>query len=939
MSRFPPPLVLLHVSLELADTHAADPSERKIKCNRSVPCDQCTKRGDQAHCHIEPFKHKAAEARERAAQGANGAGAGAGGAGGNASANGNNGRHASHDDDGSEYDDSMDDSREMSMSYSRDANGSFDAGRLSRPLPYQQQAQGHQFGMPGMAPRAVPSSSVAQHRSPSSRPALHPSSSSVSASSVAGSLFPGGMNKSSSTSSLDSYASNAAQRSAASAGNNNGGYGNMTTQGMMLTVEQQEVAALKARLARLEQAIATKGNSPGGSSMAMELGGSGGGAGADSPRFAPPPYLPRGNSSGGHDAADAAAAAAAAAANLGISNGFSVHGSGNNGAAAGGAGVSPAGSGTSPASSFGYQLTNPLGGNAKSPASVLSGSVYPSNGGGGGGGVPYGGPSPMTTGLTPGASSMLNDANAGAAGGRSLPSFTNLFGAGRSTSVSSGSSATNANAGQAAMYDRRTPGSGADNVGYFDVNADGRRISGGSSAQQRAIGASPSSHQQSFSSDSGKASRPSLGKEGGPRYVQLSNGHVRMEIDSDTEDAALVLEGLAMGGRDARDSRISVSKLVNAAEGCPSLSQQQGSVGPDGARAGSETRGKSATPGGRGASASVGAGDGDSSSRRHSSASAAAGGEGEKNAKESDILDPGRMGKFECISNMDKRVDIMLPIAKGGTTRDSDEPFEPRAPGTALTGWQEMRKKLATRANAASASESPADAAKTPADAEGTPAEADARTGEDKTDAEDDDDRCMPAVLSDKLSGGGATNVCKLALNRETLFRIKQGPETMLGFGMGWAWSVATAEFEYTQKAGANMGSYCPGSAEREAVLRTIIRTLPRREIAAQLVDVYASRVYYLTGTSSTFQLSSASWRRSTASTRSRSRRACSTLSTRAGSPCCSSFSFSGCNSIRPTHPSTTSTFRTSSTASPSTSGTRRTRRFSFSRGINAASR
>jgi Fungal specific transcription factor domain len=40
----------------------------------------------------------------------------------------------------------------------------------------------------------------------------------------------------------------------------------------------------------------------------------------------------------------------------------------------------------------------------------------------------------------------------------------------------------------------------------------------------------------------------------------------------------------------------------------------------------------------------------------------------------------------------------------------------------------------------------------------------------------------------------------------------------------------------------------CPGSAEREAVLRAIIRTLPNKEIASQLVDVYASRVYYLTG-------------------------------------------------------------------------------------------
>ncbi|CAO1635163.1 unnamed protein product [Sympodiomycopsis kandeliae] len=88
-----------------------------------------------------------------------------------------------------------------------------------------------------------------------------------------------------------------------------------------------------------------------------------------------------------------------------------------------------------------------------------------------------------------------------------------------------------------------------------------------------------------------------------------------------------------------------------------------------------------------------------------------------------------------------------------------------------------------------------------------------------------------------------AEKVCKLIKTSSSIFRPVFGPESLLGFGMGWAFAAAEAAKDLHVKGGE-----CPGSAQREAVLRAIIRSLPRREIADQLVSVYGERVNFLSG-------------------------------------------------------------------------------------------
>ncbi|PWN18407.1 hypothetical protein BCV69DRAFT_314608 [Microstroma glucosiphilum] len=88
-----------------------------------------------------------------------------------------------------------------------------------------------------------------------------------------------------------------------------------------------------------------------------------------------------------------------------------------------------------------------------------------------------------------------------------------------------------------------------------------------------------------------------------------------------------------------------------------------------------------------------------------------------------------------------------------------------------------------------------------------------------------------------------AKKVCLSLSTSKSLFRPIFGPESSLGFGMGWAFPAAEAANDLHVK-----GGQCPGSAQREAVLRAIIRSLPRRALAAQLVSVYADRVNFLAG-------------------------------------------------------------------------------------------
>lgn len=90
-----------------------------------------------------------------------------------------------------------------------------------------------------------------------------------------------------------------------------------------------------------------------------------------------------------------------------------------------------------------------------------------------------------------------------------------------------------------------------------------------------------------------------------------------------------------------------------------------------------------------------------------------------------------------------------------------------------------------------------------------------------------------------------AKRVCVLLSKHESLFDLVYGPETFLGWGMGWAFPAAEIAGDMTNVSEI-VG--CKGARQREAVLRAIIRSLPQRDLAVHLVDIFDSRVKFLAG-------------------------------------------------------------------------------------------
>ncbi|UZJ54438.1 hypothetical protein CBS101457_003758 [Exobasidium rhododendri] len=91
-----------------------------------------------------------------------------------------------------------------------------------------------------------------------------------------------------------------------------------------------------------------------------------------------------------------------------------------------------------------------------------------------------------------------------------------------------------------------------------------------------------------------------------------------------------------------------------------------------------------------------------------------------------------------------------------------------------------------------------------------------------------------------------AKRVCiLLSRHEDSLFNLVYGPETFLGWGIGWAFPAAEAAGDMMSVSDV-VG--CKGALQREAVLRAIIRSLPDRESAEHLVDCFESRVKLLTG-------------------------------------------------------------------------------------------
>lgn len=91
---------------------------------------------------------------------------------------------------------------------------------------------------------------------------------------------------------------------------------------------------------------------------------------------------------------------------------------------------------------------------------------------------------------------------------------------------------------------------------------------------------------------------------------------------------------------------------------------------------------------------------------------------------------------------------------------------------------------------------------------------------------------------------------CRLACENKGLLRLKSGPETLFGWGMGWAWSAADVLLQQEQLKAheENRHFVVTPRTEREAVLRAICESLPSKQVAMQLVEVYESRVRYLSG-------------------------------------------------------------------------------------------
>ncbi|KDN52482.1 hypothetical protein K437DRAFT_254264 [Tilletiaria anomala UBC 951] len=854
--------------------------EKKIKCNRMIPCDQCIKRGDERLCHIEPFKHKAAEAKAKVEEEARAAAIAAGQDPEAAAA------AAAYAFAQEQQQIQLQQQEEAEHNHALEiANGSHaaadaevttavaaaaDENRISKSRPSNKgrQSTGGKKSKDGIAALSLTTYTTQSQVQYTQVPSFgaYPSSGSP--------VNPG----------------------------------NMTTAPMVSGAEMQEMQAIKARLAQLEAALEAK--------AAAAVAATGGG------RLSTP------SSAGASPAAAYHSNGGKQPGSPGIFPTQLQHPQQQH--------QPPQRSGSQTSMAGQIYPTHNMTSTVRSPVSALTGSIYSNS-------VSSSSVAaqPLVT-PAPGYAQMTDvyhptSAHLGTSQPHALPPFNNLFGRAPATVATATTGPGAISSAAPGVADRRGP----NDTSFFDSYSSGSLLGSASGAGRRStntaggvsgasnngvagwsayrrsaplgelapgstaaasLSSSSSSSSNSSNSSSTAQGAPNVTHSGlsthaegtgaagctssiagGPSYISLPNGHVRMEVDSDTEDAALVLEGLAMGARDLRDSKLAVSKLVNAAEGCPSLRTSTGSqrdaATPATARAGGEAGGgaaaskasKSVTRNSsnqsiaaesalRSAAAAPAAGTcagtddddkmpdvttpgGRAAWQRKVERCAADSKAGKLEIQHTDILDPRRMGKFGKFVECDKRVDIMLPVAEGGTSRETDEAFVPHPPGQALTGWPISGRKD-TKMGDVTLSSGSVQAACDGREAKGGDADmhelsADSTTGiksdsRDKADARD----------GGAESCGAKTMPCRLACENHGLFRLKQGPETLLGWGMGFAWGAAEAAGEYK----TIKGSLCPGSAEREAVLRAVIRTLPNKEIASQLVDVYASRVYYLTG-------------------------------------------------------------------------------------------
>ncbi|PWN52790.1 hypothetical protein IE53DRAFT_366905 [Violaceomyces palustris] len=311
----------------------------------------------------------------------------------------------------------------------------------------------------------------------------------------------------------------------------------------------------------------------------------------------------------------------------------------------------------------------------------------------------------------------------------------------------------------------------------------------------------------SVSGDDAASSSPHLSRLGSPSTSISTSSNwrtasgIKSEVDSDTEDAALVLERLAMGGGGLGGRSVAH---------CPEKKMSGG--------------------GGGGAAAKL------ASDAECTESSTAA-------TRCDDLTTSVR---FEGCVRADKVRNIMLPSAEEEEKKDavmcpeSNDETEDVAmgeePSHSLPGASSSQARKQQQQPGAACS------VEDETEHEGSQAGEGSRAGSDTGSG--------GACKKDPLNVTPIAVPCKRACNHKGLFKLKCGPETLLGWGMGWAWATGSELLDQQRQEAIKEGrKWRPTEkTEREAVLTAVCASLPSKELAAQLITVYETRVRNLAG-------------------------------------------------------------------------------------------
>ncbi|PWN92540.1 hypothetical protein FA10DRAFT_279047 [Acaromyces ingoldii] len=298
----------------------------------------------------------------------------------------------------------------------------------------------------------------------------------------------------------------------------------------------------------------------------------------------------------------------------------------------------------------------------------------------------------------------------------------------------------------------------------------------------------------------------------------------KMDVDSDTEDAALVLEGLAMGGGGGGSG---AAKLARRGDdgACDGGSTNGAGAGADGVGSGSGKGGR-------------GQGGGDEAGQRRRSTVV----DKPCPSAEGDVIEKTPAKSIQGFVDADRTKDIMQSSRYDGPDRDDDDGG---AGGCSKGGAMGSKAKpLATNRDSASMEtddDGGAGSGRKKGEEDGgggaCPGGGDDDEAEFDVNAEFDKDgkRLSPAK-----------RVCRLLSKQDnSLFTLYAGPDTSFGFGIGWAFAAAEAAGDVNA---VSKVQGCRGARQREAVLRAIIRSLPDEDVANHLVGVFETRVKFLAG-------------------------------------------------------------------------------------------